>query len=209
MIALYLYPRWVRIWHWFNALLFAVMMWSGASLHFAGSSWLLDFSVARPMHNITGILLTFGWIGFVIGNVMTDNGRHYRVHWRGFIERLITQGRYYAVGIFNNEPHPFHPSVEMKLNTLQQTSYLAVMYGLMPLLILSGGAFLFSMYLPETLFGLGSVWVVAMAHLTVAYCLALFVVVHLYIITTGETVTTNLRAMISGWHRETEQETAE
>jgi hypothetical protein len=26
-------------------------------------------------------------------------------------------------------------------------------------------------------------------------------VVHLYIITTGETVVTNLRAMISGWHR--------
>jgi thiosulfate reductase cytochrome b subunit len=209
MIALYLYPRWVRVWHWINALLFAAMMWSGASLHFAGSSGLLDFEIARPIHNITGILLTLGWIGFVIGNVMTDNGRHYRVQWRGFIGRLITQGRYYAVGIFNNEPHPFHPSVEIKLNTLQQISYLAVMYLLMPLLILSGGAFLFSTYLPETLFGLGSIWVVAMLHLTAAYCLTLFIVVHLYIITTGETVTTNLRAMISGWHRETEQEKAE
>ncbi|MBK1693324.1 cytochrome B [Chromatium weissei] len=209
MNAIYLYPLWVRIWHWFNALLFVIMLWSGASLHFAGSIGLLDFSTARPIHNIAGILLALSWIAFVIGNLVTSNGRHYRVQWHGFIRRLITQGHYYAVGIFNNEPHPFHPSTEMKLNTLQQTSYLAVMYILMPLLILSGGAFLFSIYLPETLWGLGSVWVVAMAHLTVAYCLVLFIMVHLYIITTGETVTTNLRAMVSGWHREMAQEKTE
>jgi len=207
MITLYLYPLWVRAWHWINALLFVALILSGASMHFAGTPWLLDFAIARPVHNVAGILLTIGWIGFVIGNLMTDNGRHYHVRLRGFLQRLLTQGRYYAVGIFRNEPHPFHPSAEMKLNTLQQISYLGVMYLLMPLLILSGWAFLFSVYLPDTLFGLGSVWVVAMSHLTIAYFLALFVLVHLYVITTGETVWTNMRAMLTGWHRETHQET--
>lgn len=78
------------------------------------------------------------------------------------------------------------------------------MYGLMPILLLSGWAFLYSVYLPETLFGLGSVWVVAMTHVVVSYLLALFLLVHIYIITTGETVFSNLRAMITGWHRESD-----
>jgi thiosulfate reductase cytochrome b subunit len=101
-----------------------------------------------------------------------------------------------------NEPHPFHVSAEHKLNALQTLSYVGVMYGLMPLLIVSGWAFLFSAELPETIFGLGAIWVVAMAHLLLSWLLLLFLVVHLYIITTGETVTTNVRAMLTGWHRE-------
>jgi len=44
--------------------------------------------------------------------------------------------------------------------------------------------------------------VVAMAHLLLAWMMLLFLVVHVYIITTGETPTTNLKAMITGWHRE-------
>jgi thiosulfate reductase cytochrome b subunit len=204
MSALYLYPRWLRVWHWINALLFLVLMYTGASMHFGGGGWLMPFDLAVTTHNTAGILLTLGWIGFVIGNLTTENGRHYRVRFSGFFERLFAQARYYGYGIFHNALHPFHVSAEMKLNTLQQVSYLGVMYGLMPLLILSGWAFLFSVSLPETLLGLPSVWLVAMAHLTLAYLLVLFLLVHMYIITTGETVTTNLRAMITGWHREDE-----
>lgn len=204
MSALYLYPRWLRAWHWINALLFLVLMYTGASMHFGEGGWLMPFDLAVTVHNTAGILLTLGWIGFVIGNLTTGNGRHYRVRFSGFFARLFAQARYYGYGIFRNEPHPFHVSAEMKLNTLQQVSYLGVMYALMPLLILSGWAFLFSVSLPETLLGLPSVWLVAMAHLTLAYLLVLFLLVHLYIITTGETVTTNLRAMITGWHREDE-----
>jgi len=204
MSALYLYPRWLRVWHWINALLFLVLMYTGASMHFGEGGWLMPFDLAVTVHNTAGILLTLGWIGFAIGNLTTENGRHYRIHLSGFVDRLIVQGRYYAQGIFRNEPHPFHVSAGMKFNTLQQLSYLGVMFGLMPLLILSGWAFLFSVSLPETLLGLPSVWLVAMAHLTLAYLLVLFLLVHMYIITTGETVTTNLRAMITGWHREDE-----
>ena len=202
MTSLYLYPGWVRIWHWLNALLFLVLILSGVSLHYAGTPWLLDFETAVPLHNAAGILLTLGWIGFVIGNLRTGNGQHYRLRFKGLVTRLIEQSRYYALGIFRGDPHPFHVTQEAKFNTLQQLSYLGVMYGLMPLLILSGWSFLFSVYLPETLFGVGAVWVVAMLHILTSYLLVLFLLAHLYIITTGETVLTNLRAMITGWHRE-------
>ncbi|NCA70997.1 MAG: cytochrome B [Sphingobacteriia bacterium] len=201
MTTLYLYPLWVRVWHWLNAILFLVLIASGVSLHYAGTTWLMPFATARILHNVAGILLTLGWIGFVIANARTANGRHYRIRPRTLIGDLIAQTRYYLHGIFRGEPHPFHVEPERKFNALQQLSYLGVMYGLMPLLILSGWGFLFAVYLPPTLFGLGSVWVVALTHVAVSYLLVLFLVTHLYIITTGETVFANLRAMLTGWHR--------
>lgn len=209
MTSLYLYPVWVRLWHWTNALLFLVLIASGVSMHFAGADWLMPFATARVVHNVAGLSLTVVWIGFLVANARGGNGRHYRVRPRGLIGRLIAQTRYYTYGIFRREPHPFQVTDEMKFNALQQLSYLGVMYGLMPILILSGWAFLFSIYLPETLFGLGSVWVVALTHLGVSYLLVLFLLMHLYIITTGETVSANLRAMLTGWHRETGHDRAE
>ncbi len=200
MTGLYLYPIWLRAWHWLNALLFIVLIISGASMHFGGSALLMPFNTAVTVHNTAGILLSLTWLAFMIGNAMTANKRHYRVTLRGLPQRLFAQMRYYGYGIFHNAPHPFHVTAEMKLNTLQQLSYIGVMYGLMPVLVISGWLFLFSNYLPNTLFGIGSVWLIAMIHLTIAYGLALFLLVHIYIITTGDTPTTNLRAMITGWH---------
>ena len=203
MTAHYLYPAWLRLWHWANAILFLLLIASGVSMHFAGPDWLIPFATARVIHNTTGILLTIGWIGFIVANARTSNGHHYRLQFRGLITRLVAQTRYYLVGIFRREPHPFHVSETMKFNVLQQLTYLSVMYALMPLLIISGWAFLYSVYLPETAFGIGSIWIIAMTHVVVSYLLALFLLVHLYIITTGETVFANLRAMITGWHRDT------
>lgn len=207
MSNLYLYSGWVRVWHWTNALLFLILMFTGASMHFSGAGLLLDFQTAITVHNTAGILLTLAWVVFIVGNLVSENGRHYRVRLRGFVGRLIAQSIYYGYGIFRNAPHPFHPSAESKLNTLQQVTYIGVMYLLMPLLILSGWAFLFSIYLPDTILGIGSVWIVAMAHLSIAYMLVLFLLIHIYIITTGESVMTNMRAMLTGWHRDSHSET--
>jgi thiosulfate reductase cytochrome b subunit len=68
-------------------------------------------------------------------------------------------------------------------------------------LIASGWFFLFAAYLPDNIMGIGSIWIVAMTHLVVAYLLILFMVSHIYIITTGKTIFTNLRAMLTGWHK--------
>ncbi|MBK1701707.1 cytochrome b/b6 domain-containing protein [Thiococcus pfennigii] len=202
MTALYLYPGWLRLWHWVNAALFVALIVSGVSLHYAGAAGLLPFRTALVIHNTAGILLTVAWVGFVVGNLVTGNGRHYRIRLRGLWRRTWDQTFYYLVGIFRGAPHPFHVTEAAKLNPLQQLSYVAAMFVLMPLLILSGWGFLLSVRLPETLFGLGTIWIVAGTHVVVSYLLVLFVLVHLYVITTGARVTTNLRAMLTGWHRE-------
>ncbi len=199
MSALYLYPAWLRLWHWLNALLFLTLLVTGLSMHYS-LHWLVPFEVAVPVHNAAGMLLTGFWLAFVAGNLWGGNGKHYRIDLRTLPHDLMVQTRYYLHGIFVGAPHPFHVSAENKLNALQTLSYIGVMFGLMPILILSGWSFLFSTALPDTLFGVGTVWIVAMVHLTTSWMLALFLIVHIYIITTGETPTTNLKAMISGWH---------
>ena len=167
MSALYLYPVWLRLWHWLNATLFLTSLATGISMHFS-LGWLIPFDVAVPVHNAAGILLTVSWAAFLIGNAFGGNGKHYLVNIRTLPMDLYRQTRYYLYGIFVNEPHPFHVSAQHKLNALQTLSYVGVMYGLMPLLIVSGWAFLFSGELPETLFGFGTIWLVAMAHLLLA-----------------------------------------
>jgi len=202
MSNLYLYPAWVRLWHWTNAALFLVLIATGVSMHYAGAPGLIPFRLAVPMHNTAGVLLSLAWIGFVVANARSPNARHYRIYWRSLIGDLITQSRYYAWGIFRGEPHPFHVSAERKFNALQTLSYLGAMYLLLPLLVLSGWGFLLAPWLPETLNGVVTLWLVAMLHLASSYLLVLFLLVHLYIITIGESVFTNLRAMITGWHRD-------
>jgi thiosulfate reductase cytochrome b subunit len=202
MKALYLYPIWLRLWHWTNAALFLTSVATGLSMHYAGAGWLIPFDTAVPIHNASGILLTLSWSVFVIGNLTGGNGKHYLIDLRRLPRDLFVQTKYYVYGIFVNAPHPFHVSAERKLNALQALSYIGVMYGLMPLLILSGFAFLFSQHLPETLYGVGTIWIIAMTHLATSWLLALFLIAHVYIITTGATPLTNLRAMLTGWHKE-------
>lgn len=202
MTALYLYPVWLRLWHWTQALLFLTLMVTGLRMHYAEWPWPFAFTDAMRVHNAAGIGLSALWLVFLLGNRLGDNGRHYQIPWRELLPQLWAQMRWYAWGIFVGEPHPFHVTHARKLNVLQTLSYLGAMWLLMPLLILSGWAFLFSVQLPPVLFGIGTVWIVAMVHLASSWLLVLFLIVHLYMITTGETPTTNLKAMLTGWHRE-------
>lgn len=202
MSSLYLYPVWLRVWHWTNAVLFLALMVTGVSMHYSDAGWLIPFETAVPIHNACGILLTLAWVGFAVGNLAGGNRRFYRIRLKGLVRGLWLQTRWYMYGIFRDEPHPFAVTRTDKLNPLQKLAYLGVMAGLMPLLMLSGWAFLFAMYLPETIFGIGTVWIVAMTHMATSWMLVLFLLTHLYMITTGETPWTSMHAMLTGWHNE-------
>ncbi len=201
MTPLYLYPLWVRVWHWGNSVLFIILTISGAALHFANGSGIMTFKLWMLIHNTTGVLLAIAWLVFVLGNLITGNGRHYRIRFTGLYNRLLSQSYYYVIGIFRGESHPFQVTAESKFNALQQLSYIGIMYGLMPVLIISGLSFLFPAYLPDQMLGIGSIWVVAMVHLTMAYLGVMFLLIHVYIITTGTTIFSNLHSMLTGWHR--------
>jgi thiosulfate reductase cytochrome b subunit len=208
---LMLYPLWLRIWHWYNAILFLLLVSSGISLHFAGpESNLIPFRLARSIHNVSGLLMVVGYLFYCVNNIRSNNIRHYIPVWQGLLDRLIIQARFYGLGIFKGEHHPIPPTKEQKFNPLQQLTYVTIMFAAIPALILTGLLLLFPEYAPDQFLGMGGVWPVAVLHYLIGIGLTAFLISHVYIITTGKTVTHDFKKMINGLeevvvHKETQK----
>jgi thiosulfate reductase cytochrome b subunit len=203
MREMYLYPLWVRIWHWSNALMCLILIASGMNLHFASNEdSFVSFDTSILIHNIAGITMALLYVVFIIGNLTTHNGVHYKVKFQGFIKRFISQAIYYGYGIFKGDPHPSSPTETCKFNALQQITYVSIMYGLVSLLVLSGVLLLFPDSIPDNLLGTGTILPIALGHSILSFFLALFLVGHLYLATTGETPLSNYKTMFTGIHHE-------
>lgn len=172
----YLYSLAIRRWHWGNALLFVLLLLSGLFGHFS----LGPVALMVQVHTWCGFALLAFWVGFVLINLTTGNGRHYRVNFSGLVTRCIRQTRFYLFGIMKGEAHPFAATEQNKFNPLQQLAYLAIMYALVPLLIITG---LLCLY-PQVA-GLGPVMLVL--HMALAIIGLLFICAHLYLCTLGDT----------------------
>ena len=130
---LYLYPLWIRIWHWTNALMFLVLIITGLSMQYSSPDFpLIRFDLAVSFHNISGVIISINYLFFIVVNRFSFNRKYYRFKRKGFINRLMKQFLYYTVGIFKNEPPPFPVSKKRKFNPMQKFSYLMVMYIGMP-----------------------------------------------------------------------------
>jgi thiosulfate reductase cytochrome b subunit len=197
---IYLYTRFERFWHWCQALLIIFLLTTGFEMH--GTFKLLGYEEAYAWHVRAGWAL-LGLSAFAIfWHFTTGQWRHY-LPGSSDLKKII---RHYLSGIFQGEPHPFCKSPEHKLNPLQAWSYLFLKLILLPGLLAGGLALLYYRTLADLgiLSGLGGL---ALFHTALAYAMILFLLVHLYMATTGETVTQYLTAMITGWE-ESEGEAA-
>lgn len=209
MKKIYLYPFWLRFWHWLNALLFFLLIISGLSLHYSDpKSGLIPFNIAIITHNISGILLSLNYLFFFIFNIISKNYKHYIPHLKGLWNRLYLQARFYALGIFIGEHHPFEPTTEGKFNPLQQLTYLGVMGALLPIIIISGWLLMFPELAPDEILGLGGIWPMALLHTIVGFILSIFMVAHIYLATTGKTTGELFKSMLTGWHLSFEEPTS-
>jgi len=202
---IFLYPIWIRLWHWTNALMFLLLILTGISLRYSSvDSALIRFDIAVWIHNLAAIIVTLNYGVFVIGNMVTRNGNYYR-HWRrNLVVNLWTQFRFYAVGIFNREKHPFPVTEKQKFNPLQKFAYVIVMYFGMPLLIFSGLAMFFPELMGATVFGISGLVFYDSLHIIVGFVLSLFLLIHIYTCTLGEKPGTLFKSMINGYHEEHE-----
>lgn len=197
----YLYPLWLRLWHWFNALLFVALIVSGLNLQYASTdNPLIPFDAAISMHNASGILLTVNYLIFMIGSLVTGNFKQY---FGGIVRQIKNsklQADYYLRGIFKNENHPFEITKEKKFNPLQQLTYLNIMWVLMPVIIITGWALLFPSIIIEDFFGSSGLMWTALLHTATGFVLSLFMIGHIYLATTGHRVSSNFKSMVNGWH---------
>lgn len=193
------YPLWLRFWHWGNALLFVILLITGLRVHYLNlRPSPVGFRADVLIHNAAGILLTLLYCLFLYGNLRLGNGRYYRVVAEDIAPGLLRQTSYYLWGIFVGTPHPYPHGEERKFNPLQKLFYLAVMYLLFPMVIVTGWILLFPDQLPATLFGVPGIGLWALGHTYIGFLVSLFMVVHVYLGTTGETPGALFRLMWSG-----------
>ena len=200
---IYLYPKWIRMWHATNALMFTLLVVTGISLHYASAeNSLIPFQVSVGIHNICAIILSINFGVFVIGNMFSGNGTYYQKWRKNLWPKLWKQFMFYAVGIFKGEPHPFPITKKQKFNPLQKVSYVFAMYFGMPLLIISGIGLMFPEKISNTIFNISGLLFYDVLHIVVGFVLSIFLVIHLYTCTLGDKPGTLFKSMINGYHEE-------
>ncbi len=180
---MYLYPVWVRLWHLANAILVIVLIITGLSMQYTDKTdyvFVVGFARAVKWHNIAAMLLTFNYILFISGNILTDNGRYYRISKKNFISELGKQFKYYAFGMFRGEKHPFPVTLDRKFNPLQKLTYVLAMYVAFPLLIISGLGLLFPETVINRFLGVSGMILTDILHITMGFFISVFMIIHIY-----------------------------
>lgn len=190
---IYVFKRFERFWHWAQAALIVFMALTGFEVH--GTYTLLGFERAVDLHVTAAWTLLGLWAFAIFWHFTTGE-------WRQYIpttDKLLAVARYYSVGIFTNSPHPYKPTPFSKHNPMQRVAYLMFKLIMAPAIWISGLLYLYTNAWAE--WGLGGLdlEVVALVHTAAAFLLAVFFVGHVYLTTTGPTVFSQIKAMITGW----------
>lgn len=198
-----MFPRWLRAWHWMNALLFLSLVATGFALHYGEAGAGRFFRWAVIGHNVAGVACSLAYAFYVAAMVWTGHWRQY-LPLRPFIQRALRQVRYYLSDIFQGGHHPFPATLEHRFNPLQQLSYIGAVFLMFPLQISTGLLLLFPASVPEKLGELPGLLPVAIGHSVTAYVFTMFLIVHVYLAITVSEPHTGIRAMLRGDKKTTE-----
>jgi thiosulfate reductase cytochrome b subunit len=199
----YVYRGFERFWHWAQAGLILFLAVTGFEIH--GSLAFFGFENAVRYHGVAAIALLV-LIAFAAFWHLTTG------EWRQYVptfENVRAQAEYYVIGIFRDATHPTRKTVLSKLNPLQKLVYLGLKVQVIPIVVVSGLLYMFYRY-PQShgieALNVRGLAVIAVVHTAGAFLLVAFLIAHVYLLTTGRTPSSNLKAMITGWE-ELEEET--
>ena len=191
-----IYQRFERFWHWTQAALILFLALTGFEIH--GTVRFLGFEQAVRYHTAAAYALLL-LIAFAVFWHLTTG------EWRQYLPTstlLRAQIQYYLVGIFRDAPHPTQKTRLSKLNPLQRLVYGQLKLLGIPIMVVSGLLYLVYRY-PQRhgieLLNVRGLETIAVVHTAGAFLLVAFIVAHVYLITTGDTITSNLKAMITGY----------
>ena len=203
MSRVYIYKGFERFWHWSQASLIMFLAVTGFEIH--SSYTIFGFEKATQYHQVAAWML-MGLLVFAIFWHLTTG------EWRQYIpttKQLKDQIIFYVSGIFKGEHHPTQKTELSKLNPLQRLVYLGFKIILIPLTTITG-----IMYLLYKTIDQNNLIVIedypletiAFWHTLGAILLMIFLVVHVYMTTTGKTPTSNINAMITGYEELEDEE---
>lgn len=200
----YLFARFERFWHWSQAGLIIFMAITGFEIH--AFYKLLGFEQALWWHTTAAWALISLWVFAIFWHATTGE-------WRQYIptfERIVAIMRYYSIDMLTGAPHPYKKSRLHKHNPLQRLVYLSLWVLINPALWISGGLYYYyNNWAPWGLAPYLNLELVATIHVVAAFLIVTFLIIHVYLITTGHTLFAYIKAMITGWAELDEEGTQE
>jgi Thiosulfate reductase cytochrome B subunit (membrane anchoring protein) len=193
MSRVLMFKRFERFWHWSQALLIFILLFTGFAIH--GSYDVMRFSTAVQVHTLAAWALIVLWVFAIFWHFTTGE-------WRQYIptrDGLFAVMHYYLVGTFTGAAHPYKKTTRAKHNPLQRLAYLFFKLIISPIIWASGLLYLFYNNWPATLAGALQLETVALVHTGAAFAMLVFVIAHVYMTTMGKTLTSHIKPMITGY----------
>ncbi len=203
-----MYSAFERVWHWLQALTIILLLLTGVEIHAPGSFHLLGFARATWVHEALALFTIANAFLALFYHLATGAIRQFFPQPRDFFSLAIAQIAYYLRGIFAGAPHPFVHEPGHKLNVLQQVTYLLVLNLVLPAQVVTGVLMWKAQEWAPFVNRLGGLHQVAHVHVLCAWIFAAFIVMHVYLTTTGRTPLAHLRAMVLGWEELPDDKTA-
>lgn len=225
MPAVFRHPLPTRLWHWINAVAIFIMIGSGLGISNAHPrlywgqyganfdpawwhlprfpSWLTipanyNLAISRRWHLLFALVLGFGLLGYMIASLVN---RHFARRLR--IRRGDLALHHLSADVRAHLDLRFHdPEQPAAYNVLQKLAYVAVIFVLLPLVILSGLALSPNLNAawPWLLDLFGGRQSARSIHFLCMVGLSLFIVVHLALVILSGALN-GVRSMITGWWR--------
>ncbi len=196
IVKLQVFKRFERMWHWSQMALIFTLIFTGFRVH--GTHELISFNNAVTIHTWAALILLVIWAFATFWLFTTGEWRQYMPTGNNLIKVV----RYYAFGIFKGEHHPYIKTYRRKHNPLQALTYLMVKTIIFPAVWISGIAYLlisFGLTDLVSVFGINSVEFIATIHTIAAIAIVVFVIAHVYLLTTGHSFVEHLKPMITGY----------
>jgi thiosulfate reductase cytochrome b subunit len=195
----YMYSLYERFWHWLQTGVILGLVFTGLIIHKPDQLGIFSFRYMVSVHNVLAVILLINAALSAFYHFASGEIRQFLPQPAGFFNDVILQAKFYLVGIFRGEAHPFEKTPGRKFNPLQQMTYLAILNVLLPLQVITGILMWGAQHWPQVAAQVGGLTVLAPFHTLIAWLFASFIVLHVYLTTTGPTPLAGIRSMIMGW----------
>ncbi len=195
----YIYSAYERFWHWLQTFTIIGLLCTGLIIHKPDIFGLFAFRSVVYVHNVLAAIVIINAGLSLFYHLASGEVRQFIPRPSGFYDQAILQAKYYLRGIFRHDPHPFEKTVERKLNPLQQITYFGLLNVLLPGQIITGALMWGAQHWPDLAQGVGGLPLLAPVHTLISWLLAAFIVVHVYLTTTGHSPLALIQAMMLGW----------
>lgn len=193
----YIYTKYERFWHWMQAIVIGILIVTGIVIHWPNNATAFGWMIVA--HNVAAAILVINAAIALVDAVATGSVKRFIPHPQGFFSQAIDQAVYYAKGIFLGEPHPHEKRVGARLNPLQQATYLVILNILLPGQVITGILIWGAQRWPDFTSRLGGLGFLLPIHNLIAWLFAAFLILHIYLTTTGVTPLASIKGMVTGW----------